>query len=186
MIVSADVNLASVNYYFRSKEALIDAVYSRRVVAITAERLRLLDEVEREAGGAPPKLERVVEAFALPMLKMALSNEQGRREAGRLISRIYSDPKRLTTGDFQQALSELAQRYTKAFRAALPGLDDQTLYWRLFFSVGALTHTMAATAILELLSGGRCDTASHHEALEQIVEFLAAGMRGGIKKKKNR
>ena len=45
----AEVNLASVNYHFGSKEALIDEVIARRVQPINQRRLALLDERRAES-----------------------------------------------------------------------------------------------------------------------------------------
>ena len=46
---AAGVNLAAVNYHFRSKEGLIEAVFARRVAPLNAERLELLTAAEDRA-----------------------------------------------------------------------------------------------------------------------------------------
>ncbi len=47
----AEVNIAAVNYHFRSKDALLRAVYERSFQPLNAERLRLLDEAEAAGWG---------------------------------------------------------------------------------------------------------------------------------------
>ena len=47
VISRAKVNLAAIHYHFGSKESLLQAVLSRRLVPLNAGRLALLDKYER-------------------------------------------------------------------------------------------------------------------------------------------
>src|SRR5438094_9886838 len=67
IIADANVNLAAIHYHFHSKEALVDAVIIRRLEPINRERLRMLDDCERDG---PPKLEAVLEAFLAPVIRL--------------------------------------------------------------------------------------------------------------------
>jgi hypothetical protein len=49
--------------------------------------------------------------------------------------------------------------------------------WRFHFIGGAMAHTVSCGYVLERYSKGTCRTADPEEALDELVTFLAAGMR---------
>src|SRR5689334_6672408 len=67
---AAGVNLAAIHYHFRSKEALLEAVVSRRADAVNSRRLEILDQLRKDAGGRPLPLEQIFEAFLGPAFEM--------------------------------------------------------------------------------------------------------------------
>src|SRR6185436_20306302 len=68
IIAEAGVNLASIHYHFGSKEELLDEIVARKAGPVNTERLAMLDRTEAEAPGSP-SVERVLEAFLLPMAR---------------------------------------------------------------------------------------------------------------------
>ncbi|MDM7464328.1 MAG: TetR/AcrR family transcriptional regulator, partial [Tepidimonas taiwanensis] len=93
MITSmAGVNLAAVNYHFGSKDALIQEVFRRRLTELNRQRLAVLDRLEAEAGGAPLKPSRIVEAFFGTALALAADTEHGGHTFMRLLCRTYTEP----------------------------------------------------------------------------------------------
>src|SRR5271156_4839584 len=85
----ADANLASVNYYFQSKGALVQAVIVRRLGPITKRRLELLDACERSVGSGPLPIEQVLNAFFRPVVEIYGSHA---KEFGPLMGRLYTEP----------------------------------------------------------------------------------------------
>src|ERR1700733_8374523 len=71
IMAGAGVNVAAIHYYFRSKDALLEAVLMRRMEAANRERLKLLQEYEATLAGARPAVEEILRAFLSPTFKMA-------------------------------------------------------------------------------------------------------------------
>ena len=90
----AGVNLASINYHFGSKDALIQDVFRRRLTWLNQERLRELERFEKEARGAPLKPHQIVEALFGVSLRMAADTEHGGHTFMRLLGRTYTEPDR--------------------------------------------------------------------------------------------
>jgi AcrR family transcriptional regulator len=174
---AAGANIASVNYYFQSKEALIRAVFSRRLVPINKARLEMLDRLE--ARGGPLAVEDVLRAFAEPVLRTPESL-RGLMTFGRLIGRMYSDPSDMLSRIFFEEFAELRTRFQAAFQRAIPDLPLEELYWKLHFGIAVFAHTMSGLHRLKTISGGICDISDSAAILERLIAFLAAGFRAPV------
>lgn len=177
IIAAAGVNLAAVHYHFHSKEALLEAVILRRSVPANLERLALLDRFQKEANGNPPSLEKVIEAFVAPTLR--ISRESGSMVFMKLLGRLHAEGDllpRIITSRFGDVL----QRFGPALRAALPDLPKEELFWRLNLALGALAQTLrGGSTELETVSDLSLSFDSE-TALERLVAFLSAGFRAPV------
>jgi AcrR family transcriptional regulator len=169
----AGVNLASVNYHFQSKDALVQAVIGRRLGPVNARRLALLDVYESQTGGAPVPLERILDAFLRPIIELVGSHAH---EFVPLIGRIYTEPGEFAARLYKQQFEPLRHRFIPLLHRTLPELPIDELVWRLHFSIGALAHTMAASAMLALMSEGRCDLSDVEGTLARLKTFITAGL----------
>jgi AcrR family transcriptional regulator len=169
------VNLAAINYHFGGKNALIRAVYARRLAALNASRLQMLDDCEARAGSGVLPIEDVVKAFIAPVLRLAPEDP-----FRRLIGRMYSEPADLARHIISEHMGEVARRFALALRRALPDAADTDLYWGAFFTLGVLAHTVTAGVLLELLSSGRCLPYNADTTMERMTTFVCAGLRSFV------
>lgn len=172
---AAQVNLASVNYHFHSKDDLIRAVFARRIGPLNQRRLDALKSCLEAAGDGPIPLEDIIRAFVRPVLQMR--REPHGAAVGRLFGRTYADPSGSARQAFFELMKEISRPFTEAFRRALPDLDQVELVWRMHFSVGVMAHTLAGSEHLKVISGGQCDLSDVEGALNRIVAYVAAGLR---------
>ncbi len=170
----ARTNLAAANYHFRSKEALLDAVLERRVGPMNQERLQRLEAAEARAGERGPELEEILEILVGPPLRRT------RDAAGGAFLRIVG---RLHAGSgahwerFHANFRPIKERFTHALERASPGLSREELFWRVHFAIGAMVGVMMDCQRLSEISNGLCDPKDADAAIDQLVPFLAAGMR---------
>ncbi len=176
----AGANLAAVNYYFQSKDALIQAVFSRRFRPLNQRRLEMLDAIEAETGGGPLPLEGVLRALLEPPVRMVADLREEGRNFARLIGRVYAEPGDLFARMVHEQFGEVKARFVVAFRRALPGLPDVELFWRFQFLIGAMAHTMARLDHIQVISDGLCDPNDMDGMLERLIAFAVAGFRAPV------
>jgi AcrR family transcriptional regulator len=173
----ANVNLAAVNYYFGSKEALLDAVLERRIAPINTARLQMLKSVRTRAGGEGPNLATVLRAYLLPPFReVGLFGEQGAKFMqlmGRMHSETHDDLRRRFVHHFDLVLNE----FTHAFQQALPELSMEEIRRRMHFVIGAMAHTLVWGDLEQR------EVSDPEQLLERLVEFCEAGMGAPLRDK---
>jgi AcrR family transcriptional regulator len=106
----AKANLAAVNYHFGSKEALIEAVFRRRLTWLNEQRIAALDAFEAEAKGAPLKPRQIVEAFFGVAIRMA-ADKNGGQTFMRLLGRTYTEPTDFMRSFLAEEYAEVIARF---------------------------------------------------------------------------
>ena len=175
LTTKAGVNLAAVNYHFGSKDALIEAVFRRRLDPMNAGRIAALDELE--AGGRPLAPDTIIRAFVGESLRMIEDAKGGGRNFTRLLGRTYSEPSKGLRALIGQMYAPTMERYKSALERALPQMPKDELVWRMHFMFGTLAYTLAATDTVQLIAG--CKPEDRHDARlleDRLTAFLAAGL----------
>ena len=181
MITSAaNANLAAVNYHFGSKDALVQAVFRRRLTALNQERLAELDRLEGEAGGTPLRPSGIVEAFFGTALRMAADTEHGGRSFMRLLARTYNEPNAFVRQFLAEEYSEVMDRFLGALFVSLPEVPRAEILWRFHFMTGAMAFAISGLGGLYELAGLSATDDDPQRLLPRLMSFLLGGLRAPL------
>src|SRR5688500_1885193 len=179
LTTSAGVNLAAVNYHFGSKDALIEAVFRRRLDPMNTDRISALDVLEKPGHSLAP--EAIIRAFLGPSLRMIEDAKGGGRNFIRLLGRTYTDPAKDIRALIGQMYAPAMERYKNALERALPQMPREELVWRMHFMFGTLAYTLAATDTVQLIAGCKPEDRYDARLLEdRLTAFLAAGLHAPL------
>lgn len=176
---SAGVNLAAVNYHFGTKELLIQEVFRRRLTDLNQARLAVLDKLEAEAGGAPLKPSKIVEAFFGTALKMAADVKGGGHTFMCLLGRTYTEPNEFVRQFLAEEYAECVDRFLTALYRALPDVERKEILWRFHFMMGAMSYAIAGTDALQLVTG-KFDGDEPAHLAPRLMSFLLGGLRAPL------
>jgi len=169
----AGANLAAVNYYFGSKEALIEAVVARLVEPVNRKRIEILDGIRQEE---LRDARSIVIAFIDPVLEAAARGVGGDNRFFKLMSRCMAARDERVSRLVMRQFPEVVARFVEIICECGPGVSSNTAHLRLLFMAGAMAHSLFHHDKLAILSKGRCDLPSFDVLREEMVVFLAAGL----------
>jgi AcrR family transcriptional regulator len=161
------------NYYFKDKKKLFDAVFARRAVISSERRIKALDEYESSTGGKPT-VEGAPRAFLDCDLDLYIEGDAGWRNYAALGAQVANTPEwgaELMDKHFDPVVLQLI----KLLKKALPGSSKEDIFWSYHFVSGALMLTLARTGRIDKLSGGACRSEDFAAVKERMSSFMAGG-----------
>jgi AcrR family transcriptional regulator len=167
---AAKANLAAVHYHFGSKQALLEAVIARRLTPLNAERQARLNALPDTAGAG-----MLLRAFLEPTLELRDSSV-GARHFITLVGRAMVEPDESVRSVFFSQMQELLEQLYGRLGKALPQLSGQEVYWRLFFALGTMAHTLRMADKFRQVPPGVTTEVPTEELTEMLIGFIAAGM----------
>ena len=169
----AGVNLASVNYHFGSKDALLFDIFRRRTAELNRARARMLHEASDRHQGKPP-VRAILEALIAPPVRW-LAPDGDRRISVQFLIRARSEGTDAMREALRTDVSHL-RRFADALLTARPELAPEDVYWRLHFVLGLIhNNRFAEFDRLHTLSEGLTREDDPEALIERMVDFAEAG-----------
>lgn len=167
---TAKANLAAVHYHFGSKQALLEAVIARRLAPLNAERQLRLAALPDTAEASS-----ILRAFVEPTLALRDAGP-GARHFLTLVGRAMVEPDESVRSVFLAQMQGLLEQLFARLSAALPQLSSQEVFWRLFFALGTLAHTLRMADKFRQPPPGVATDVSTEDLVDMLTRFIAAGM----------
>lgn len=161
------------NYYFKDKKDLFDAVFARRAVISSGRRMKALDEYEAASKGKPT-VEGALRTFLNSDLDLYIEGGDGWKNYAALGAQVSNTPK-WGAELMDKHFDPVVLRLIKLLEKSLPKASLKDIFWSYHFATGAFMHTLARTGRIDKLSGGRCNSDDFVAVKERMADFMAGG-----------
>lgn len=170
----AGVPLALVAYYYGPKQDLFHAVFAHWSHTID-ERLAALDATPQDPDD-PQTLQRIVEAFVAPVIRMR-SSPEGQYYA-QLVGRELAYHSEESERVLHEFFDPLAHRFIDALHRTLPHASRADAAWAYQFALGALLHHLVDVRVERLSLN--LNRPNDPAAAERLVRFIVGGLRAAL------
>ncbi|MGK2287209.1 TetR/AcrR family transcriptional regulator [Pedomonas sp. V897] len=172
----AETNLGLINYYFRTKQALLEAVVSRR----RGDLHKLVDERLGQCDPASPSYGRdVIRAFIGTILELLGNRGPGWRNYLRVISQFLASYDAPELHQPLQSVDRTGQLFATALRRAFPDLSEAEFTARLYIIESSLTFLVIDRGTLDRRAPGIHSVTRLDQFLEPLVEAYYHTMSTG-------
>ncbi len=173
---AAGCNIASVNYYFGSKEKLYEQVWHRYLIPMRDARLASINKVMTQTD-KQPSLEDLLKSFAHTFVGSLEDAGRG-GQLNKLMAREYIDSHLPTNMFVNEVIKPTIAAMHEALLKTCPGLDKSKILPVVFSVIGQLVHLVHTKTMFEQ-SGDDLGIPmfDSDEVINHIVKFSAAGIR---------
>jgi len=173
----AEANLAAANYHFGSKEALLQAVFERRLVPLNQQRTERLRHIvgQAEQAGILPDVRDLMRAFIEPTLTFR-NQDRSTRAFVSLIGRSMVEMDSTSRDCFIPLIEPLFKLLFTSLQRALPHLPPAILLTRLQFAMGAMGRTLCAPDQTPLQVDVESSPSNSEAVAEALIGFVSAGL----------
>jgi len=173
----AKTNLAAINYYYRSKDNLLQQVVEASAKPIHEMMLSQLTAYEDFVGSGKLEVSHVWNALAAPLIRCSMDESSWYADRARIYIRAAlrtSSPG--SEWPFLTETDAITKRFIKALSSALPEMSADEVKWRFYFGWGTIltaTRDTYDNSRFRRVSKGACNTSNLDELLKNLVAILS-------------
>jgi len=173
---SAKTRLASINYYFETKENLFNEVILRRAHILATERLKALDEIHYSDRDTRDVISNVVEAFVHPLLKKSVNGGPGWKSYCQLIARTATYSFSFTTNELKSEFNSVALRFVESLGRALPSLNNKQAHYAFHFMLSSTLYIFTENERIDGMSGGQYKSSDLESISTEMIQYIVGGL----------
>jgi len=171
---AAEVNLASVNYHFGSKKALIQAVIARYSSVF----MPALD-AQLQALQQRPQVTsiEVFSCFREPLRDLVKVRKHGPAIYLSLLGYAYAEIQGHLRRFTMQEYGDVILRLVSLLHQANPQLTAEDVFWRLHFVLGATVFSQVSSQALQEIAAADFNAkVSAEDIIDKLIPFIAGGL----------
>jgi AcrR family transcriptional regulator len=165
----AEVNLGAATYHYGSKEALYIETFMRGFRPVNAERLRLLQDAETQAGGKPVSVGKIVECMIRPPFESGLEHPAFQK----FLARNLLMPPPFIHAAIEKELLPGVEVFIAALKRARPDVPEDLLHLRSMFAMGALLMFSIHASEMPGMNNAK----SREAVLREMIGYVTAGLK---------
>src|SRR5215510_1648856 len=174
---AAGVNLGAITYHFGTKQKLIEAMFVRHFGPFAQRTLKMIEEMEQQAGQKPARIEDLLEALMRPIFEGSFSAGKRNVPFMRLMGRCQSEPSPEIQRLIRSHMQPVFSRFMTALQRVLPELPGEELFWRIQFLTGAMHRALLLLSREDLPLPKELKRLDGEGFLRRLVAFGAAGLK---------
>ena len=174
------VRISLCYYHFGSKEDVLQAVVDRRADAHQQALLEILNNHKKLYGDKPIPVDKLVEAYARPILERHLAHGNGWRNYTRLMAYLYSESAHLGPKVQVHKYDPVINQFITEFRKSIPYANESDLQWGVYFLRSSIVNLLLDTQLVDDQSAGLCDSGDLDKTIEKLRWFFSSGFRENL------
>ncbi len=167
IVDEANVNIAAINYHFKSKEGLFVSVIKRRFSEIETQRFTKLD-AHLKLTNSKATLEGVVRAFLEPLKTAFKTNNL----VPMMLIRVFCESEELREL-IKPVFNETRSRFFSALKHVYPNMNDSEVQWRFQFMISAMVGMIIFSK--DMLT--ECNSMDESVMIEKLIHQTMAGIK---------
>ena len=123
------------------------------------------------------KTEELFKRFKIPLAKLTEVNKHGPDIFLRLLGFAYSEIQGHLRKYTQQEFGEVLQHLMALLKRANPHLDEQQMFWRLHFILGAAVFAqVSGQALIEIAEAEFNQKVGAQDVIDHLIPFVSGGL----------